>query len=152
MYHFSTGYHIRCALQFLSAWAAQPKRNRCVESCKDHSMSSIALLGNSPLASFGKSRLSDPVQAACSTIGRLCSNTVRPASSVELHNHMSALSGRALGSGVFNKQRHAIRQTTVISGICVLASRCSSCALKASKRDHTQCQVMPAGLVGKLSH
>ena len=113
-------------------------------------MSSIALLGNSTLASLGRSRQCDPVQAACSTSGRLYSNIVGPASSVHVHNHMSALSGRALGSTVCRRQRHAIRQITVISGICVLVSCLSNCAVKASKRDHTQ--HLAAGLVGKLSH
>ena len=123
---------------------------RCVKTSKDHSMSSVAL-SNSPLASFGRSRQLD-VAAACSTSGRLCSNVVRPVSSVQLQNLVSAPSGRAWGSAVFNRQRHAIRQTTVMSGICAPVSSCSSCAVKASKRDHASWQHLASGLVGKLSH
>ena len=98
-------------------------------------MSSIAFLGNSPLASFGRSRQSDPAQTACSTSGRLCNNIVGPASSVQMYNHMSALSGRAVGSTFFNRQRRA---PSVISGIFALVSCFPSCAVKASKRDYTQ--------------
>ncbi|KAL3148350.1 hypothetical protein ABBQ38_013807 [Trebouxia sp. C0009 RCD-2024] len=75
-------------------------------------MSGAPLLCNVTPAPLKRAPLSDPVQAACSTSGRLCNSVVGLASSKQLHR--SALSGRPLGSTVCRRQGRAVTLITAL--------------------------------------